>query len=415
MPESAISIENVSKTYRIHPAGKAERTATLRDALTKTFRRAWNGSSYDHRIDFHALKNISYNIPYGEVLGIIGNNGAGKSTLLKILSRITEPTSGRITISGKVASLLEVGTGFHLELTGKENIFLNGAILGMSRSEIRKKFDDIVAFSGVEKFLNTPVKRYSSGMFVRLAFSVAAHLEPEILIIDEVLAVGDMEFQNRCLGKMESVAKSGRTVLFVSHQLNSVRQLCTACCLLDQGEIIKSGKTPDVIAEYLNSSSSATSAIDAKMNIYEQPLPVRFLQGNIFDDSGNPSRHCRFGKNWKVEIEFELLEDIPNLIVALGLKTTAGQSIQTCWSEPTAVSQGKYRAVFLQDKVTLESNSYQLVLGFSRENRPILQVNIGNFDILPHNDLTSDFFVARSSGFGAVLNSMSTKISRMED
>ena len=201
--------------------------------------------------DFWALRDVSFDVQQGEVLGIIGRNGAGKSTLLKILSRITEPTAGRVTLRGRVASLLEVGTGFHPELTGRENIFLNGAILGMSRAEIRRKFDEIVAFAEVEQFLDTPVKRYSSGMYVRLAFAVAAHLEPEILVVDEVLAVGDAEFQKKCLGKMGEVAKGGRTVLFVSHNMAAIRRLCSRVILLKNGRITQSGNVNQCIDTYL--------------------------------------------------------------------------------------------------------------------------------------------------------------------
>src|SRR5437763_1479946 len=203
--------------------------------------------------EFWALRDINFSVRRGEVVGIIGRNGAGKSTLLKILSRITDPTEGRVKLKGRVASLLEVGTGFHPELTGRENIYLNGAILGMHRAEIRAKFDEIVAFAETEKFLDTPVKRYSSGMYVRLAFSVAAHLEPEILVIDEVLAVGDAEFQKKCLGKMESVARGGRTVLFVSHNMVAVRSLCSRSILLDQGNIIAEGEVGSTIDAYLTS------------------------------------------------------------------------------------------------------------------------------------------------------------------
>src|SRR5436189_720888 len=204
---------------------------------------------------FWALKDVSFEVKQGEVVGIIRRNGAGKSTLLKILNRITEPTSGGADVYGRVGALLEVGTGFHPELTGRENVFLNGAILGMSRAEIRKKFDEIVAFAEVEKFLDTPVKRYSSGMYVRLAFAVAAHLEPEILIVDEVLAVGDVQFQKKCLGKMGEVAHGGRTVLFVSHNMTAIRALCEHGLLLDDGILVKSGTTEDAIRAYLQSAS----------------------------------------------------------------------------------------------------------------------------------------------------------------
>ncbi len=213
--------------------------------------------------EFWALRDVDFEVRRGEVLGVIGRNGAGKSTLLKILSRITEPTEGRVTIRGRVASLLEVGTGFHQELTGRENIYLNGAILGMSRTEIRRKFDEIVAFAEVEKFLDTPVKRYSSGMYVRLAFAVAAHLEPEILIVDEVLAVGDTEFQEKCLGKMRDVtSRDGRTVLFVSHNLRAVSALCTRALYLSSGSVVDSGPTAEVIGLYMHDVDTSKSPLD---------------------------------------------------------------------------------------------------------------------------------------------------------
>jgi lipopolysaccharide transport system ATP-binding protein len=239
---TVVSIENLGKVFSIGHQAQRQRYVALRDVLTdklKGLARARNRYSAGSRSkeDFWALKNVSFEVKKGEIVGIIGRNGAGKSTLLKVLSRITEPSQGRVRIKGHVASLLEVGTGFHPELTGRENIYLNGAILGMSRLETKRKFDEIVAFAGVEKFLDTPVKHYSSGMYVRLAFSVAAHIETEILIIDEVLAVGDAQFQNKCLGKMEDVAKSGRTVLFVSHNMNAVEELCSRAILLEAGSV----------------------------------------------------------------------------------------------------------------------------------------------------------------------------------
>ena len=248
MSESVISVNKLSKSYRIERMGA--RNDGLRHLIENAVRRPFGvlrgalrdgGSS---KSLFWALKDLDLEIAPGEMVGIIGRNGAGKSTLLKLLSRITEPTSGSIRMRGRVASLLEVGTGFHPELTGRENIFLNGAILGMSRREIVSRFDEIVEFSEVEKFLDTPVKRYSSGMYVRLAFAVAAHLEPEILIVDEVLAVGDAEFQKKCVGKMEDAStREGRTVLLVSHQMPTIQNLCTRCVLMDQGQIIADGPT----------------------------------------------------------------------------------------------------------------------------------------------------------------------------
>jgi lipopolysaccharide transport system ATP-binding protein len=255
-----IRAEGLGKKYLIGHAAERERYVALRDVLARGVRSAWRKTADmargravvagDTVEEFWALKDVSFEVKRGEVLGIIGRNGAGKSTLLKILSRITEPSEGQVTINGRVASLLEVGTGFHPELTGRENIYLNGAILGMARVEIRRKFDEIVSFAEVEKFLDTPVKRYSSGMYVRLAFAVAAHLEPEILVVDEVLAVGDAEFQKKCVGKMSEVAGGGRTVLFVSHQLGIITRLCSRAMLLSGGRIIATGQARCVLDAY---------------------------------------------------------------------------------------------------------------------------------------------------------------------
>ena len=241
MGDIAIKIQGVCKKYTV---GK-EKDSSLRGTLGSVLK-----STVSKGEEFWALKDVSFEVKKGEVIGIVGKNGAGKSTLLKILSQITKPTEGRIEINGRVASLLEVGTGFHPELTGRENIYLNGTILGMTRKEVKAKFDEIVEFSGVEKFIDTPVKHYSSGMYVRLAFAVAAHLEPEILVIDEVLAVGDAEFQKKCLGKMQDVANHGRTVLFVSHNMASVKSLCSSAILLQKGQIVFSGNVAETISKY---------------------------------------------------------------------------------------------------------------------------------------------------------------------
>jgi lipopolysaccharide transport system ATP-binding protein len=264
MSQPVIKVEGLWKEYTIGAAPQAH--ARFYDLIAETLSaplrrmRKLQGQAGASE-QFWALRDINFEVQPGEVLGIIGRNGAGKSTLLKILSRITAPTRGRLTLSGRMASLLEVGTGFHQDLSGRENIFLNGAILGMSRQDIHRKFAEIVEFSGVEKFIDTPVKHYSSGMFVRLAFAVAAHLEPEILVIDEVLAVGDAEFQNKCLGKMKHVANEGRTVLFVSHNLGAVQALCTRALLLDQGRILATGDIPSVISTYLGSGPAVMPII----------------------------------------------------------------------------------------------------------------------------------------------------------
>src|SRR5882762_2605978 len=280
-----IRVENVSKRYLVgHLSNRLAGHDTLRDALARSarsfarkaadFARGRNIIDGDSIEEFWALKDVSFELNRGEVLGIVGSNGAGKSTLLKVLSQITEPTVGRIEIAGRVASLLEVGTGFHPELSGRENIFLNGAILGMTRTEIRSQFDDIVEFAGVERFLDTPVKRYSSGMQVRLAFAVAAHLRSEILIVDEVLAVGDGEFQKKCLGKMGDVARSGRTVLLVSHNLGSLRSLCSQGILLNEGRLITEGRILNVLKAYstknqLNSRAYPADSVVRRVAVHQ--------------------------------------------------------------------------------------------------------------------------------------------------
>ena len=282
MSETVITVENLSKRYLVGHRAQRESYTALRDVLAREARnftrkavdvlRGRQVVQGDAIEEFWALKNLNFDIKKGEVIGIIGRNGAGKSTLLKILSRIVEPTNGRVTLRGRAASLLEVGTGFHSELSGRENIYLNGAILGMTRKEIRRKFDEIVAFAGVERFLDTPVKRYSSGMYVRLAFAVAAHLEPEILIVDEVLAVGDAEFQKKCLGKMEDVSRrEGRTVLFVSHDMASVGALTRRAILLDDGQIAAIGATEDVISLYISKSRAAGAYTRSTANATRAP------------------------------------------------------------------------------------------------------------------------------------------------
>jgi len=263
MSDIAIRVENLSKQYRIGALQKdgGYSYKSLRDSIASAasapFRMARNligrnGAEDNHHDEiFWALKDVSFNVKKGEIVGVIGRNGAGKSTLLKVLSRITEPTTGRVEIHGRIGSLLEVGTGFHPELTGRDNVFMNGAILGMKRAEIAKNFDDIVAFAGVSRFIDTPVKHYSSGMYLRLAFAVAAHLQTEILIVDEVLAVGDAEFQNKCLGKMEEVSQGGRTVVFVSHNIPAISRLCPLSCWIEAGRIKQFGKTPEILNKYL--------------------------------------------------------------------------------------------------------------------------------------------------------------------
>jgi lipopolysaccharide transport system ATP-binding protein len=288
-----IEATNLSKRYLIGHRAAAD--DGLRHAIEHAVRSplSWMRSLWSLRKEqyeeFWALRDVAFEVKRGEVVGIIGRNGAGKSTLLKLLSRITEPTTGRIRTRGRIASLLEVGTGFHPELTGRENIFLNGAILGMTRHEIKRKFDEIVAFAGIHKFLDTPVKRYSSGMYVRLAFSVAAHLEPEILVVDEVLAVGDAEFQKKCIDKMESVsATEGRTVLFVSHQMAVIQNLCSRCLLLHEGHLVQSGRTEDIVRAYISSAAtlSEIKLSDRKDRVGRGDVTIDAVQ--LLDENAAP-------------------------------------------------------------------------------------------------------------------------------
>lgn len=324
MSEPIIRVENLSKRFILSHEGK-ERYQSLREVVTTRARQLFSrgNGTRDKQItreEFWALKDINFTINQGDRVGIIGRNGAGKSTLLKIVSRITEPSSGRVTINGRVASLLEVGTGFHPELTGRENIFLNGAILGMSRAEIRTKFDEIVAFAEVEKFLDTPVKRYSSGMYVRLAFAVAAHLEPEILIVDEVLAVGDAQFQKKCLGKMEDVSKNqGRTVLFVSHNMGVITQLCNKGILLHKGEVAHIGAVPDVVGAYLSNDRFAHNGVylaDAERVAAKLNYFTRIATCNA---AGQVTTDFRFDEKIVLKFEYTLKEMIPNLQIGIAL------------------------------------------------------------------------------------------------
>jgi lipopolysaccharide transport system ATP-binding protein len=314
MSDIAVKVENLSKSYRVgHRAAAREKYSTLRDVIAQGARN-WvrqagdllSGRAIIHGDEieeFWALKDVNIAIRQGERVGIIGHNGAGKSTLLKILSRITEPSAGRVTLNGRVASLLEVGTGFHPELSGRENIFLNGTILGMSRQEIRRKFDEIVDFSQVEKFLDTPVKRYSSGMYVRLAFAVAAHLEPDVLVVDEVLAVGDASFQRRCLKKMDDVSKNGRTILFVSHKMDAVRRLCDRAILLEGGRLSTQGETEAVVKQYL-SAGSTRAYLDDRGRAPHKCMHVRWAK--LVDERGKLSSHCDRGQPLTLQICYEV-------------------------------------------------------------------------------------------------------------
>lgn len=333
--QPAISVKNVSKLYHIGH----QKSADLRSSLGQKIK-GLLGPGATSEEEFWALRDISFDVQPGEAVGIIGRNGAGKSTLLKILSRITEPSTGRIEINGRVSSLLEVGTGFHPELSGRENIYLNGTILGMKRAEIKQKFDEIVAFSGVEKFIDTPVKHYSSGMKVRLAFSVAAHLEPEILIVDEVLAVGDAEFQKKCLGKMDEVSKNeGRTVLFVSHNLAAVSQLCSKGILLRQGQLVQQGEVNETVNEYISFNRKlATQGELINLDLRKGDGRYQVARIQLLDGAGKPIQIARTGADVIFEVAFDRAIDPTEGKFRMDFAIDTEQDMRIAWFSSEAVN-----------------------------------------------------------------------------
>lgn len=410
---SIIQVTNISKSYIISHEGGKERYSALRDVVANKAKKIF---SFPKRLtpegarkqtsteEFWALNDINFEINQGERVGIIGRNGAGKSTLLKILSRITEPTTGEIRIKGRVASLLEVGTGFHPELTGRENIYLNGAILGMSRAEIKRKFDEIVDFAEVEKFLDTPVKRYSSGMYVRLAFAVAAHLEPEIMVVDEVLAVGDAQFQKKCLGKMEDVSKNeGRTVLFVSHDIKAIRQLTTKCLLLEKGVAKEYDETNKVINQY-NSSLFLNLKID-KPNISEfrrerdQYSKVKISNVMVTKKNGV----IEMNENIEIVIDLEVKSNISGAMLDFMLKNSQGENILNVCSLdnnfPITFEPGDHRIIATIMNNTFTENKYFIDLGVNQSQGTSAYdviLNYPLFEIVNNNNVTA--WTARTWG-----------------
>lgn len=367
MPDVIISVANLGKKYAILHQEQRARYKTLRETLMKSAANLFRRRDEERartREEFWALKDVSFDVERGKVLGIIGRNGAGKSTLLKVLSRITPPSEGCVTLRGRVASLLEVGTGFHPELTGRENIFLNGSILGMSHAEIRRKFDEIVDFAGVEKFLDTPVKRYSSGMYVRLAFAVAAHLEPEILIVDEVLAVGDAEFQKKSMSKMQDVAKgTGRTVLFVSHNMIAVQSLCEQAVLLERGQVKNAGAAESVIASYLSESLESNPTC-----IWDDPAAApgnsvtRILRISISDADDPKCAFLSMQTEIQIETEYKVFAANTLLHITYHLLNDQGITVLTSGNKPRVHSEGIYRAVCRIPGNLLNSGGYSLKL-----------------------------------------------------
>ena len=361
-----VKVECLSKQYLLgaiqgrHPIPRSGFTNNLRARISglRRARRAPGETLW-------ALKDVSFQVEPGEVVGIIGRNGAGKSTLLKILSRITEPTSGRIELYGRVGSLLEVGTGFHPELTGRENIFLNAAILGMRRRDIETKYDEIVAFAEIEKFMDTPVKRYSSGMYVRLAFAVAAYLEPEILIVDEVLAVGDTAFQKRCLGRMQDVTKRGRTVLFVSHNMLAVKTLCDRAILLEAGRITREGPVDQVVDAYLTSGDETSTTGEIPTDALRSGTgEAQVRRVELLDAEDNPISQVYFGQTLRLALTLEVTKKIEDALIGLGISSLDGIRVTSSYSldggrPPVELFPGWYR-VLVELDLTLLPRHYAL-------------------------------------------------------
>lgn len=394
MSDPVIRVENLGKKYIIGHQ-KQERYTSLRDVITNKVKSLGNLINPQSKKEnpafeeFWAVNDVSFDIKQGDRVGIIGRNGAGKSTLLKILSRITEPTKGSVKIKGRVASLLEVGTGFHPELTGRENIFLNGAILGMGKEEIKRKFDEIVAFAEVEKFLDTPVKRYSSGMYVRLAFAVAAHLEPEILIVDEVLAVGDAQFQKKCLGKMEDVGKDGRTVLFVSHQMAAIQNLCQRVIWLNQGGLVDYDQTQIVVSKYLSTSTNLLNISLEERKDRKGDGKIRFISVQFQNEKGENVSYFYSGQNIRIILCFKnnTQQPLKNLNLALGIDNQMGERITNLSTEVRGSYLDEVQAdaqsiVIELDKLPLTAGRYGFTI-FSKVNGIVADwiSNAGFFEV----------------------------------
>ncbi len=369
MSNSIIKVEGLSKHYLLNKS-VPNKSDTLYGNFIDGFKSIKNIGQKKETTDFWALEDVSFSVEKGDRVGIIGRNGAGKSTLLKILSRITPPTKGKVEYLGRMASLLEVGTGFHGDLSGRENIYLNGSILGMTKFEIDKKFDEIVDFSEVENFLDTPVKRYSSGMYVRLAFAVAANLEPDILIVDEVLAVGDAAFQKKCIGKMNDVSsKEGRTILFVSHNMGAVQNLCNKGLFLQKGKVMDYGNISETIKKYLdigNTASSSVFTFEEEENYKKSK--AYFTKVELKDKNGNLCSDYPVGDDVNVHIQFESTINLQDTIVGIGIVSSTELPILTTWSKPESFKKGLNEIVYTIGGIYLAPSTYKIVLGISRGN-----------------------------------------------
>jgi lipopolysaccharide transport system ATP-binding protein len=409
-----IKVEGLSKQYRLGTIGAGtlqhdfkrwiHRIQGKEDPFLKigdTNDRSTQGSSEY----VWALRDINFEVAPGEILGIIGKNGSGKSTLLKILSNVTGPTTGRVNYDGRIASLLEVGTGFHPELTGRENIFLNGAILGMSKQEIRSKLDEIIDFSGCERYIDTPVKRYSSGMMVRLGFAVAAHLEPDILVVDEVLAVGDAEFQNKAINKMQDVSKGeGRTILFVSHNMDAIRRLCNRGLLLQNGTIEYSGNIIDTLEHYIIRNDNASKKIYNK-NVTDS---IYLEEAVFYGDKDIPKHELFINESWKIKIRFGVTEVTQDTIFAIGLISSSELPINTTWSQPENFKPGNYEIEFFQKGV------YKVVFGISKGKESLFyDEKFLQFEVLLVSKELNQNIISVDGSTGIILNQLQMKINQL--
>ena len=411
MSDTVIRVENLGKKYVIGHQQERQQYTALRDVIANgakglgnRFRHPKDRKHNSGSEEFWALKDVSFEIKQGDRVGIIGRNGAGKSTLLKVLSRITEPSKGRIGIKGRVASLLEVGTGFHPELTGRENIYLNGAVLGMTKAEIRRKFDEIVAFAEVDKFLDTPVKRYSSGMYVRLAFSVAAHLDPEILIVDEVLAVGDSAFQKKCLGKMEDVSGEGRTVLFVSHNMSTVNSLCQKAIWLIDGQIHMEGGSETITGKYLTYGSEQSGDICVSEDDQSFEL-FRFRRLTLTNSCGQIVSSFDVRKPISIRLEYELSQPINSLEVSLRVQNASGIPVFTTNRSPylsADIAAGNHVSLIEIPALSLVPNMYTITVAAHIPNVEILSMHESLMSFVIE-ETGSNMAAYQGTSFGVVL------------
>jgi lipopolysaccharide transport system ATP-binding protein len=416
--KSAIEVKGLAKQYRIGEISSGTIVQDISRWWSKFSEKENSNSNISSTKNkknisefVWALKDIDFTIKQGEVWGIIGPNGAGKSTLLKILSKITKPTKGEIVIDGRIASLLEVGTGFHPDMTGRDNIFMNGSIMGMRRGEISQKLEEIIEFSGVQQYIDTPVKHYSSGMKVRLGFAVAAHLDPEILIVDEVLAVGDAAFQKKCLGKMHEVSTQyGRTVLFVSHNMSVVSSLCSKGLLIKDGEVKWDGSINGAIEKYADEIELKPRHQFEQIDEIEACV-LQFVMLNLNDE---PTATFLFGVEWKVKLLIKVNSPLRNLVVSIGMVDTLNQAVRTVWIPEEKVDEGFYEVVFIENDILFAAGNYKLVIGLSAGNRNFQYIDKGIYFTI--QEVFKDEYIHLKNitqKTGYILNPMKTEFNKI--